>query len=509
MKKQSLIVGFSGHEPFYKIRQMADSIIGENPVIFVNFHNPDVGFGGITTTFKSIRKIIKNLSLIYYDNIPSKTKDIHRQSVYLNEELKFSYQKIYGKSYLWPLLHGLNPHIEKNKLEIGRKAAKIASIIFAKKLKEVGNLWKKKKKLEPIYWLNDYLLAPVAEQLRKINPSSRIILSIRGSFNISENIKINKKDQELLLTGMCSADFCSFHREVDVLTFFKLVENLLQKGNKDIKIFWKNRTVKLKNRIMTPRAIPMGNDPYYRRFLSESAETKVFINYLKKLAKNRTIISSISSFEITKGIKEELNIIEKLLNLHPELVEKIVFIRVMPVRKNYDDLPTYKKMKEDIVSHIKSINIKYGKKNFKPIISFFDPAGFTDFQVAALQKISKVYLVLSSSDGFNHSGVEFLLTKTVNDVPGYLLSSNIGASDYLGDSLKMVNPKNTYECAQFLNEILLMSDKKILARQKLLFKAASSLSSYHWTISVLASIIRPELVPIWNNNETVTEDRLH
>lgn len=509
MKKQSLVVGFSGYKPFYKIKQMADDIIGENPVIFVNFHNPDVGFGGITTTFKSIKKIIKNLSLIYYDNIPSKTKNIHRQSVYLNKELQFNYQKIYGKSYLWPLLHGLNPQIDKNQLEVGRKATKIASIIFAKKLIEVGNLWKQKKKVEPIYWLNDYLLAPVAEQLRKINPSSRIILSIRGSFNINKKIKINKKDQELLLKGMYSADFCSFHREIDVLSFFDLVENLLQKGNKDIKILQNDKTIKIKNRTMIPRAVPMGNDPYYRRFLSRSAKTKVFVKYLKKLAKNRNIISSISSFEITKGIKEELNIIETLLSLHPELVEKIVFIRVMPVRKNYDELPTYRKMEEDIFSHIERLNIKYGKNNLKPIIIFSEPEGFTDFQVAALQKISKVYLVLSTSDGFNHSSIEFLLTKSVNDVPGYLLISNIGISDYLGDSLKVVNPKNTHQCAQLLNNILLMTDKEILVKQKRLFEAANSLSSYHWTISVLSSIIRPELVPNWNNNEAVAEDRLY
>lgn len=499
MHSKSLIIGFGGKEQFCVIKKRARDIVGETPIIFANFHNPDVGFGGITTAFKSIRKIIKNLSLIYYDNIPSKTKDIHRQSIYLNDELQFNYQKIYGKSYLWPLLHGLNPQIDRNQLEIGRKATKIASTIFAKKLIEVGNLWKQEKKVKPIYWLNDYLLAPVAEQLRKINPTSRIILSIRGSFNIGKNIKINKEDQELLLKGMSSADFCSFHREIDVLSFFELVENLLQKGNREIKILRDNKTIKIKNHTMIPRAVPMGNDPYYRRFLSRSAKTKMFVKYFKKLAKNRNIISSISSFEITKGIKEELNIIETLLSLHSELVEKIVFIRVMPVRKNYDDLPTYKKMKDDIFSHIERLNIKYGKNNFKPIIIFSEPEGFTDFQVAALQKISKVYLVLSTSDGFNHSSIEFLLTKDIGDVPGCLLTSNIGASDYLGDSLKVVNPKNTHQCAQLLNDMLQMTDKEILVKQKRLFKAANRLSSYHWTISVLSSIIRPELVPNWNN----------
>lgn len=503
MHSKNLIIGFGGKEPFYVIKKRATDIVGETPIIFANFHNPDIGFGGITTTIKSIRKIIKNLSLVYYDSTPSEIKSVYRQSVYLNEKLQFDYQKIYGKSYLWPLLHGLKSQVEKRQLETGREATKMASILFAEKLTEVGNLWRKMKKREPIYWLNDYLLAPVTEQLRKLNPSSKIILSIRSSFSIKK-AKLNKEDQELLLRGMCAADFCSFHRGIDVFSFFKLVDNFSQKVNGDIKILWNNKTIKINNHIMTPRAVPMGNDPYYRRLLSRSIQTKKFSDYLKRLVKNRSIISSISSFEITKGIKEELNILEALLSLHPELVEKVVFIRVMPVRKNYDDLPDYRQMKEDIFSHIDSINRKYGKKNFKPIITFFEPDGFTDYQVAALQKISKVYLALSTADGFNHSSIEFLLTKNKYDVPGYLLTSNIGASDYLGNSLKRVNPKNTLRCAHLLNKILLMSNKEILAKQKNLIKAANNLSSYHWTLSILSSIIKPELVPDWRNNETVT-----
>ncbi len=501
MRSNDIVIGFNGKLELNEIKQKFAKIVGDTPIIFVNFHNPDNGFGGITTVYKSIKKNKMNLSVVYRTDSPNSSGSKKRQCVYINDKLNFFYQKIYGKSYLWPLLHGMRTNLSKNDVLRGRRATVNASIIFADKIIYTGNMLKNTVEDKPIYWINDYLLIHVASILREKEPLSQIILSIRSAFDFNKKKRMFREDIIMLLQGMCASNFISFHRQRDVECFLKLLNEYQHLLDSDIKINWNRNIVTVGDRIVTPRAIPMGNDPYYRRQLSYDSKTKEFMKYLKSLVSNRNIISSISSFEVNKGIKEELDIIEKLFHRNSSLIENYVFVRVMPVRKNYDDLPIYKKLRGDVLSRIEQINIKYGKNGLVPIITFLDPNGFEDYQVAALQKISKIYLVLSLADGFNHSGIEFLLTKSKEDDPGLLIASDVGASDYLGSNLKRISPKRTTESAIFIEKLLSMSSDRISENQESLIKAANNLSSFHWTLSILSSIIRPTLVPKWRFDE--------
>lgn len=501
MELSNVVVGFSGKLKFNEIKQMFARIIGDAPIIFVNFHNPADGFGGITTVCKSIKKIRLNFSVVYRSDTPVFSKNKKEQSVYIEDELNFNFQKIYGKSYLWPLLHGMKPNLQKKEVEAGRRATMEASNRFADKIIYAGKGWKKTTSEKPIYWINDYLLTGVATALREKDPFARIALSIRSPFDISSKSKIYKEDINFLLQGMCSSDFISFHRKRDVENFFKLIDEYRHLFKDNIKIDHELKIIIVGERTATPRAIPMGNDPYYRSQLSRNAKTKKYVEYLKELAGGRKVIASISSLEINKGIMEELNIFEKLIQINPGFVKEYVLMRVMPIRSKYDDLSAYKKLKEDVLFKINQINTKYGQDELMPIITFLDPGGFKDYQVAALQKISKLYLVLSLADGFNHSSVEFLLTKNVDDVPGLLITSDVGASDYLGPNLMRINPKRVGESALFLTKVLGLPESRISLNQNQLAAAANNLSSFHWTLSILSSIIKPTLVPKWRFNE--------
>lgn len=501
MKLNNVVVGFSGKLKFNEIKQMFARIVGDAPIIFVNFHNPDDGFGGITTVYKSIKKLRLNFSVVYRSDAPASSKDRKRQSVCIEDKLNFNYQKIYGKSYLWPLLHGMKSSLRKEEVEIGRRAAIEASIRFANKIICTGKMWKKTTKERPIYWINDYLLTGAAKELREKDPFARIALSIRSPFDISSKSKIYGEDVKFLLQGMCSSDFISFHRKRDVENFLKLLDEYEHLLDSNIRIDWNRNVIIIGDRTVTPRAVPMGNDPYYRGRLSCDAKTTRYVEYLKKLADGRKVVASISSLEINKGIMEELNIFEKLIQMNPGFVKEYVLIRVMPIRSKYDDLPAYKKIKEVVLSKINQINTKYGQDGLMPIITFLNPGGFKDYQVAALQKISKLYLVLSLADGFNHSSIEFLLTKNVDDVPGVLITSDVGASDYLGPNLMRINPKRVRESALFLTKALGLPESWIILNQNKLAAAANNLSSFHWTLSILSSITKPTLVPKWKFNE--------
>ncbi|HHT9138692.1 MAG TPA: trehalose-6-phosphate synthase [Candidatus Wunengus sp. YC60] len=497
MYSESIIIGYPNNIPAAKIRTKINRITENYNVIFINFHNSIIGIGGVGTVTRSTQKLIPQLHMVCYDPLITQISSFDEATVYpvlLDNKMLINFQLRYAKQYLWPILHGLAPHISRADIKIARTSYIAASQAFAEKVNKIST-----NNAKPwIYWINDYTMAGTVGLVRAIKPKAKICFSLRSPFGQYDLPKLENKDAILLITSIIQADFISFQRTKDLINFLLLAEKV-SKHVKDIQVDWKSHTIQYRDHVATPRVIPLGNDPAYRKNLGMSIKAQRIKSRFINLANGKKIITSISRFETHKGIKEELDAIEQLLKLFPNTKEKFVFIRVAYLAKEYLAIPAYAKLYYFVKKRIRQINRTYGTSNWKPIIALLDKK-FTDYEVTGLLRAANILLVMSLADGFNHSTVEGALSKQTDDPSLLLLSSDVGSSDYLGDAPIKMHPQDRVDSAIKLYSALQYKERDIRRREKQLKIAAARLSSNNWTLSLLEATVNIKNVPEWKES---------
>jgi len=124
---------------------------------------------------------------------------------------------------------------------------------------------------------------------------------------------------------------------------------------------------------------------------------------------------------------------------------------------------------------------------------------FTDYEVTGLLRSADVLLIMSLADGFNHSSVEGVLSKLTEDNPMLLLSSDVGSSDYLGNTQIKIQPYDKIDTAIKLHAALVNDEAQTRKVQAELKNHALRLTIKGWTLSILDAVININNVPIWNN----------
>lgn len=486
MWDKSLVIGYSKLKSEKYITSKIHNISDSYNILFANFHNSVIGVGGVGTVTRSMQKYIPNLHMVCYDPLIKKNTVYGDSIVYpvsLDLQTVSGFQIKYAKQYLWPLLHDITSPLSKSQVSLYRRSYLTASLKFANTISQV-----KVNNSKPwIYWINDYSLAGTIGFLRKNNPEAKICFSLRSPFGYSQYPDFYSDDAILLVKSIIQADFISFHRTKDLINFMLLAERLGSLTNY-IKVDWTNHVIRYGDHSAVPRVVPLGNDPSYRLSLAKTKEVELLKNKFFALANGCKIISSISRFEIHKGIKEELDSIETLLRLFPKCREEFVFIRVAYLAKEYLKIPAYHDLYMYVRQKVVFINKKYGTDKWKPIIGLFDKK-FTDYEVTGLLRSTDILLVMSLADGFNHSSVEGVLSKLSKDHPLLLLSSDVGSSDYLGQAPIRINPKDSVDTAIKIFNALRNNLSDTKNRQNNLSTMAKRLSSSNWTHTILDSVI--------------------
>ena len=485
MLKKPLVIGYPKIKSEKLIFSKIRNISSEYNILFANFHNSIIGVGGVGTVTRSMQKYIPNLHMVCYEPTFQKMTSYGDATIYpvpLDLKTLHNFQIKYAKQYLWPLLHDMPPALSETKLPVYRQAYSLASLKFAKTISKVSadnsKPW--------IYWINDYSLAGSIGFIREMNPQAKICFSLRSPFGFSQYPKFFSEDAIFLVKSIIQADFISFHRTKDLINFLLLADKLSESiGN--VKVDWKNHIIKYGDHLCVPRVVPLGNDPPYRLSLAKTKEVELLKNKFQALVSGKKIISSISRFEIHKGIKEELDSIEQLLKLFPESREEFVFIRVAYLAKEYLKIPAYQDLYKYVYNKVKLINDTYGTDMWKPIIGLFDKK-FTDSEVTGLLRASDILLVMSLADGFNHSSVEGVLSKLPKDSPLILLSSDVGSSDYLGQAPIRIMPKDSVDNAIKLFNALRNNLSDTKRSQSNLLTMARNLSTSNWTHTILDAV---------------------
>ncbi len=490
----NLVLGYLGKR---KIREMLDfkkSLYKKYNLYFVNYKNSMLGIGGVGTVTRALLKIIPDLNMVCYDPhympLEIDKGSISSKRVFLvnldSEEAEL-FHGSYAKQYLWPVLHGQPSKISKSDIENLRKIVSKCSKLFAEKTVEISE-----KKKTPIFWINDYNLACVTGYIREKAPDSKIIFSLRTPFGVNNLPGFFDTDAKMIAESLLQADIISFHREKDVLHFLDFINKYFNNDSR-VKINWENYTVEFNNHIVVPRAFAMGNDPDYRTILAKNKESTVVKNEFTAITKGK-LITSVSRFDKTKGVDFELDCIESLLRYYPQLKEKFTFLRVSYLSDQKKNTLEYTDIYNSVLDRIKKINETYGTSTWQPIIGKFDNR-LNDMQMTGLLRATDILLIGSLGDGFNHIAVESVMSKTRGDSPMQIVTTDVGATDYL-EGYDLIDFADTTASAGVLYSTLKKNSRNAFSSYRKLRKGASQLYASNWALSIFQASVDISKVPV-------------
>lgn len=392
-------------------------------VYFINYKNSALGTGGVGTTTREMNEIIRDVKLVYYDKkFDSGQVGPNEWNVDLNTKEADAIHGVYAKLHLWPLLHGIKSNIDSQDIEhhralIPNVARKFA--ISAYKFAQGSNR-------RPIYWINDYVLAPVVTRLREIDPNALIIFSLRTPFGVDQPPNLSDEDCDLVVKSMLSADLVTFHRKSDMRNFMDTAQRYVDFVESESAY---NSVMRVSNRSVRIKVAPMGSNFSYRQSLRKTPRSLEIESEYNLLTNVRVMITGISRFEKSKGLDYELKVFEHLLGTHSSLRCRVQFVRFSYMSEQKKDTAYYVQFRKFIDSEVSRINKMYGTPEWTPIIARFDKK-LTDEEVTGVLRAADILFIGSYADGFNHLAMEGIFSQDKASSIKLVLG-NVGAGDYI------------------------------------------------------------------------------
>ncbi len=384
--------------------------------------------------------------------------DFDIKPIFLEEELYNNYYNGLSNSTIWPLFHYF-PSLTSYSKEHYQAYYKVNQQ-FADNIAEV-------MKPGDVIWVHDYQLMILPAMLRKLLPGATIGFFLHIPFPSYEIFRmLPGKWKRDILQGLLGADLVGFHTYDYAQHFTQSVKMLLGVDNHYNTVLYKNRLVKID-------LFPIGID--FKKFKNgvESKEVMAYHNDLKNNFGDKKIIFSVDRLDYTKGLNYRLQGYENFLERYPEWREKVVFIfNIIPSR---DVIPTYMERKKMIEEKVSTINGKFSTIQWQPLIYRFNHIPFNE--LCALYSVADVGLITPLRDGMNLVAKEFVASSKEGGM--LILSELAGAASELNEAI-LVNPTDTEEMADAIDEALTMGLNEQKSRMKVMQKRIADYDVEHW-----------------------------
>ncbi|SCU89978.1 LAME_0E06458g1_1 [Lachancea meyersii CBS 8951] len=402
--------------------------------------------------------------------------------IFLTDEIAELHYNGFSNSILWPLFH-YHPG-EINFDENAWLAYNEANMAFAREIeKNVAD--------DDIVWVHDYHLMLLPELLRsgmkgKNLKNVKLGWFLHTPFPSSEIYRILPVRQEIL-RGVLSCDLVGFHTYDYARHFLSSVQRVLDVNTLP-------NGVEYEGRFVNVGAFPIGID--VDTFTDGLKEESVIdrIRKLKETFKDVKIIVGVDRLDYIKGVPQKLHAMEVFLNEHPEWIGKVVLVQVaVPSR---GDVEEYQYLRSVVNELVGRINGQFGTVEFVPIHFMHRSIPFEE--LISLYAVSDVCLVSSTRDGMNLVCYEYIACQQEKK-GSLILSEFTGAAQSLNGAF-IVNPWNTDELAESIQESLTLPDEKKDANWEKLYKYISKYTSAFWGENFVNELYR--IKPTGNDNTT-------
>jgi trehalose 6-phosphate synthase/phosphatase len=321
-----------------------------------------------------------------------------------------------------------------------------------------------------IVWINDYHLMLVPEIVRKAIPHATVGFFLHIPFPSSEVFRCLSVRKEILL-GLLGADLIGFQ-------IHSFMRHFLMTCSRIMGLDSTPKGVLLDNSMVAVGSFPIGIDLNTLNFKRKNPEVANLITFLKKKYQGKYVVIGRDKNDYVKGVRHKLLAFERFLTDHPEWLGKVVLIQVS---LSTSEVNQSQSNVADVVSHI---NSRFGSLEYVPVVYLHQDISFNHY--LALLTMADACLITSLRDGMNLTSHEYVVCQEEKKSP-LIISEFAGTYGNFGAALR-VNPWNTKEVADAINEALTMSEDEKKYRWGMLYSYVSSNTAQHYVKTFLGDL---------------------
>jgi len=328
---------------------------------------------------------------------------------------------------------------------------------------------------DPVVLLQDYHFALLPRMVRELLPKATIITFWHIPWPNSESFGICPWREELL-DGMLGSTILGFHTRFHCQNFIETVDRYLE-----ARIERESSTISHGGQLTRVEHYPISIQwpPEWIDTQLSVPLCRAKVLRVEQLPDDVMLLVGVDRMDYTKGILERFTAVERLLELHPELIGRLVLVQIAaPSRSTLDE---YQNFETRVKALAGRVNARFGRAGWQPIrlkAEHHDAPLVNEYYRAA-----DVCVVTSLHDGMNLVAKEFIASR--DDEQGVLvLSQFTGAARELTDAL-LVNPYHSEQCANALYRALTMPADEQRVRMRSMRRLVQEFNVYRWAGAML------------------------
>jgi trehalose 6-phosphate synthase len=395
--------------------------------------------------------------------VPPGQDDYQLRRLWLTPEEEQGYYFGFSNEGLWPLCHvaHVRPIFRQSDWEAYRAVnQRFADAVVAEARSE-----------DPVVLVQDYHFALLPAMVREKLPNATIITFWHIPWPNPESFGICPWRREIL-QGLLGSTILGFHTRFHCKNFIETVDRYLE-----ARIEHEHSTISFQEDETLVEAYPISIEwPSKETSASWPSieECRRRVRERLGLAADSMLAVGVDRFDYTKGILERLNAVERLLEKHPEWIERFVFVQVAaPTRSSLDEYRIFQDQVERVTTRI---NERFGRPGYQPVhllAQHHDTAALNE-----LFRAAEMCVVTSLHDGMNLVCKEFVAAR--DDEQGVLILSRFaGAAREMTEAL-IVNPYHVEETADALNRAATMPPAEQRARMSSMRSTVQEFNVFRW-----------------------------
>ncbi|KAJ4490259.1 glycosyltransferase family 20 protein [Lentinula aciculospora] len=398
-------------------------------------------------------------------------------AVWMPSPVAHGYYDGYCKQILWPLFHYLlwqDVATEYASADSHYPHYEAANAAFARRIAEIyqpGDL----------IWVHDYHLLLLPNLLRELLPDAVVGLFVHTPFPSSEVFRCLPRRKEIL-DGMLGANLVCFQNYSYTRHF---ISTCIRVCGYESHLNGRGIENPSSSHVTAVSYCPVGIDAerVARDVLRPGIKPK--FDALKTLYQGKKIIVGRDKLDVVKGVLQKLRAFEKMLQIYPEWVGRVVMIQV--TSPSLADSPKLERQVSELVAHI---NGTYGSLDFIPCHHYHQTLKKDEFY--ALLSVADLAVITPLRDGMNTTSMEFVIAQERTKRSPSVLSELMGVMGILG--ALWVNPWDLHTVASAMHRALLMPEAEKATRHKYLHDVVTTRTSHMWA-NVLTEMLLQQMTP--------------
>src|SRR5208282_2900021 len=253
---------------------------------------------------------------------------------------------------------------------------------------------------DPVVLIQDYHFALLPRLIRELLPKATIITFWHIPWPNPESFGICPWREELL-DGLLGSTILGFHTRFHCQNFVETVDRCLE-----ARIERESSTITHGGHLTQVEHYPISIQwpPEWAESQLSVPLCRARVQRIEQLRDDALIAVGVDRMDYTKGILERFVAVERMLELHPEFIDRLVFIQIAaPSRSSLDE---YQNFDSRVRALAGRVNARFGRGGWEPIrlkVEHHEPQIINEYYRAA-----DMCVVTSLHDGMNLVAKEFV-----------------------------------------------------------------------------------------------------